>query len=132
MTTTSLAMAVQAPHVNNANRIFRALKDQFGNTLDGSPDPGRTFSIPLSPTGTGNPTHWGAMATGSVAQVIHNILLAGFPTGINWSQFNLTQQQANQAWNAIAFDSKSGWEFRADWTAFMGRNNFRRIEVTEE
>lgn len=126
--TTALAILVAAPHRDNANRIFRALKDPFGHSLDGAPDPGRTFSIPLSPDGAPSPTHYGTLATGVVAQVVHDIMLNGFPTDIDWSAYSLTAQQAQQAWNTFKFQSSESWDFSAVWATFMQGQGLKKIE----
>jgi hypothetical protein len=126
--TTSLSMVVEAAHVDNANRIFRALTDPFGNSLDESPDPGATFSIPLSPSGAPNATHYGTLATGTVAQAVHDILLNGLPQDIDWTMWNLTAQKANQAWNTISFKAADTWDFQQEWSGFLSQRGVKKIE----
>lgn len=127
--TTSLSMVVEAAHADNANRIFRAITLPWDEPLDAAPDPGRTFSIPLSPDGTPRATHYGTLATGYVAQAVHDILLNGFPTGIDWPAWNLTENKASQAWNTIGFEAKESLDLQADWSSFLTGKSLKKVRT---
>lgn len=128
MTTPSLAAIVQAPHRDNANRIFRALTLPWGEPIDGAPDPGRTFSIPLGPQGGNSISHYGAFFTGTVAGIVQGIVLDGFPQGIDWPAFNLTAQKAQQAWNTLEIGAAESDDIAGDWSAFINGKGISRIE----
>lgn len=91
--TKSLSMIVPAVHQDKCNRLMRALG------RDNAPDPGKTFSVELSPTGQGAVTHYGAHG---FDDDLVDILDGSLPSDIEWTDFGLTAGEATQA-HAVIF-----------------------------
>lgn len=121
--TKSLSMIVPAPQRDDCNRLMLALGK------DNAPDPGRTFSVELSPTGKATVTHYGAHGwDDDLAAILDSGTL---PAGINWPAFNLTENAANQALAIIKYFAVANRTPRANFEQKVGAEGLLEIEVEE-
>lgn len=89
-----LGMLVSVTHRDDANRLMRALgRDEY-------PDPGRTFSVPMSPTRTPAATHYGASTWDDELLAI---LESRSLPAVDWAAFGLTATKAQAALDAIRY-----------------------------
>lgn len=89
-----LGMIVSVMHRDDANRLMRALG------RDECPDPGRTFSIPMSPTRTPVATHYGASTWDDE---LLTMLEGNSLPAVDWVAFGLTATKAQAALDAIKY-----------------------------
>lgn len=112
-----LGMLVSVTDRDDANRLMRALG------RDEAPDPGRTFSLPMSPTAAPVATHYGASTWDDD---LLQILQSGVLPAVDWAAYGLDQTRAQAALDAIRY--RSSPERPADnFAALEARDGTRRI-----
>jgi len=103
----SVSMIVPAAQQVSINRLFRAIGE------DGSPDPGATFSIPLHEVGE-EPViaygcHYGPFCPLAKKVFFEGLAAGNLPTGITWGDYNLTEQEAQDAIDSIFIWAVAGY-----------------------
>ncbi len=89
--------------------------------------PGHTYTVPLSPSGSGTPTHYGAhtWASDSFVALLTNAKRGTFPDG--FSAGDLTRRQIAGAVGAI--EAEVGEDPSTTWPALLARLGLKLIEV---
>ena len=124
-TTKSLSMSVPAALRDDCNRLMRALG------RDDAPDPGRTFTVELSPAG--NPTdvvtRYGAHTyDDDLADILDNGVVPG---NIDWARFGLTAARAQAAFAAISYRAVPGRASVVNFVAEITARGVKRITREE-
>ena len=119
--TQSLSMTVPSTLSDDANRLMRAL------SRDTAPDPGRTFSVKLSPNGNANDAASDFGAHSYDDELL--VLLDGstIPDGIDWQEFGLTQGKAQAAFSAISFRGVANHNSVFNFEVEIQSNGLKRI-----
>jgi hypothetical protein len=95
----SVIAVVPAANAANARKMLRGIGVESADDL-------KSVDVKLSPSGNPPATHYGChwWERQEVVDIITNAQNDIYPTGIVWSNFNITAGQAKTAFNAMTWD----------------------------
>lgn len=95
--------------------------------------PGKTFSVPCSPTGEEPATHYGCHTVAMQSFVdLFTDAAGGTLPDITWSDFDLTEQMVADLLPALVFSARTDLFGLSHFTSVLGDNGLKRVVPAEE
>jgi hypothetical protein len=120
-TLSSVVLLVPAEKVDVANKALRAM----GEARTGA----ASFDVPLSPTGTGPPTHYGLHTWVPTAWVtkMQNAKAGTIPGGVPWASEGTTVNAVRAMAATLILSTRADGEHEGHFDAAAAENGLQRI-----